>query len=95
MWEDEEKKFSKFKNGLCVWGCRPLHPKTPRTIWQVGVTPYACLKSNTNQKVKMSKEIKPVGMLHIPGKNDKQWKEFLKKNKEKQQVKNNLWYQLP
>jgi hypothetical protein len=43
----------------------------------------------------MQKEIKSVGMLHIPGQNDKQWKEFLKKNKEKQQVKNNLWYHLP
>jgi hypothetical protein len=43
----------------------------------------------------MQKEIKSVGMLHIPGKNDKQWKEYLKENKKKQQVKNNLWYHLP
>ena len=43
----------------------------------------------------MQKKIKPIGMLHIPGKNDKQCKEFLKKNKEQQQVKNNLWYHLP
>jgi hypothetical protein len=43
----------------------------------------------------MQKEIKPIGMLHITGKNDKQWKEFLKNNKKKQEVKNNLWYHLP
>jgi hypothetical protein len=40
----------------------------------------------------MEKQIKAVGMLHIPGQNDKQWKEYLKENKKKQQVKNNLWY---
>ena len=43
----------------------------------------------------MQKEIKAVGMLHIPGKNDKQWKKHLEDNKKKQQVKNNLWYHLP
>lgn len=43
----------------------------------------------------MSKEIKSVGMLHIPGKNDKQWKEFLNKKKKEEQVRNNLWYHLP
>lgn len=41
----------------------------------------------------MQKEIKAVGMIHIPGKNDKQWKEYLKQKK--QQAKNNLWYHLP
>lgn len=43
----------------------------------------------------MQTELKPVGMLHIPGKNDEQWKKYLKENKKKQQVKNNLWYHLP
>jgi hypothetical protein len=44
----------------------------------------------------MSKEIKPVGMLHIPGVNDKQWKKFSKENEKRiKETKNNLWYQLP
>lgn len=44
----------------------------------------------------MKKETKVVGMVHIPGKNDEQWKEFLDRNKkEEQQVRSNLWYQLP
>ena len=43
----------------------------------------------------MIKENKSVGMLHIPGKNDKQWKKFQEKNKKEEQVRTNLWYQLP
>jgi len=42
---------------------------------------------------KKLKEIKPVGMIHIPGVNDKQWKKF--QEKKKQSETNNLWYQLP
>jgi hypothetical protein len=52
-------------------------------------------QANINTKHKMKKETKAVGMLHIPGKNDKQWKEFLERNKKEEQVRSNLWYQLP
>ncbi len=62
---------------------------------QVGAIPQQSNRSNHNLKLKMQKEIKAVGMLHIPGKNDKQWKKHLEENKKKQQVKNNLWYHLP
>jgi hypothetical protein len=43
----------------------------------------------------MEKEIKAIGMLHIPNKNDEEWKKFLKKNKKKKEINNNLWYHLP
>lgn len=43
--------------------------------------------------VGMEKQIKTKGMIHIKGVNDKEYAEFI--NKQKPVVKNNLWYQLP
>jgi rhamnogalacturonyl hydrolase YesR len=43
----------------------------------------------------MAKEIKPLGMVHIPGVNDEAWKQFLIKQEQTKQVKSNLWYHLP
>jgi hypothetical protein len=57
----------------------------------VGVFPMVDRYANINTKHKMKKENKAVGMLHIPGKNDKQWKEFLERNKKEEQVRSNLW----
>jgi hypothetical protein len=62
---------------------------------EVGAIPMINSQANINTKHKMKKETKAVGMIHIPGKNDKQWEEFLDKNKKEEQVRSNLWYQLP
>jgi hypothetical protein len=37
-------------------------------------------------------KIKIIGMIHIPGVNDKQWEEFTKKNKDKVIPKYNSFY---
>jgi hypothetical protein len=37
-------------------------------------------------------KIKILGMIHIPGKNDKQWEEFTKKNKHVVVPKHNSFY---
>lgn len=41
----------------------------------------------------MEKKIKITGMIHIKGVNDKEYADFIKK--QKPVVKSNLWYQLP
>jgi hypothetical protein len=37
-------------------------------------------------------KIKILGMIHIPGKNDKQWEEFINNNKDKVIPKYNSFY---
>lgn len=87
--------FQNLKTDCVYGGVDHSIPTPPVQFERLGSPPILALSLTLIKKVKMSKEIKSVGMLHIPGKNDNQWKKHLKENKKKQQVINNLWYQLP
>ena len=40
-------------------------------------------------------KLKRLGMVHIPGVNDRSYREYLKRVKSQPKTSNNLWSQLP